>query len=90
MSESCKDCKYYLDVSRYGICRRYPPTGRSPYNNFPVVCKEDWCGEFEEVGHTMSGSAEFVASQESVKSTLDEMDKSLKSLADSLFREKMG
>mgnify|MGYP001615430445 CR=1 FL=1 len=33
---------------REGLCRKYPPARSDGHRGqFPVVFKEDWCGEFE-------------------------------------------
>jgi hypothetical protein len=51
MAESkCKKCEHYdkTDDLR-GNCRRYPPIlHKNDTEKFPVVSKDDVCGEFKE------------------------------------------
>ena len=52
-NECCGECKFALEKTRPVVevnlsptmifCRRYPPAIKQ---GFPVVAKEDWCGEF--------------------------------------------
>ena len=58
--ESCKDCRFFkihiyqFDEtsieSDYGSCHRYPPevTMDTDQNGFPMVQKDNWCGEFQQ------------------------------------------
>jgi len=40
--QRCEFCKWY--ANRRGDCRRHAPTGQGQW---PIVLKEDWCGDFE-------------------------------------------
>lgn len=50
---ACQSCSFFeIELKEdLGYCRRYPPTlintGDDNYEStFPVVGREDWCGEF--------------------------------------------
>ncbi len=49
----CKNCKFFSDHSNnhgHGECHRYPPVvvkkQESTYDVFPLVTKDNFCGEF--------------------------------------------
>jgi len=60
MKKTCKDCRYFdkikdprVQLSGTGFCRRNAPrTSHSKvlemYGLWPVVGKDDWCGELTE------------------------------------------
>ena len=50
---SCQNCSFFLTEPKedLGFCRRYPPivisVGEDEYDTtFPVVARDEWCGEF--------------------------------------------
>lgn len=54
----CENCKFFFRfpessaLKNKGQCRRYPPVVEkvddiSYQSKFPIICDDDWCGEFK-------------------------------------------
>jgi hypothetical protein len=49
---TCTKCRYFVQ----NTCRRYPPSGRP--SAWPIVQKEDWCGEYSPTISVNASTAE--------------------------------
>jgi|GEM_PF-6737969 len=47
--KTCEACKYFFyQESKFGECRRHPPTITSDGYEFPISITKKWCGEWAE------------------------------------------
>ncbi len=55
--EQCKNCRYFIQLDKKSICRRYPPQPYGKYSfSYPYVYPDNWCGEFKETDGGQSGT----------------------------------
>lgn len=55
---ACQHCSFFIADPKddIGFCRRYPPTlipleDGEVEATFPVVSRDEWCGEFHRASH---------------------------------------
>lgn len=60
----CADCRFFQKYSgQVGHCKRYPPTlyacdeDNSSNVAFPLLSKDEWCGDFQRNGWVYKGDA---------------------------------
>lgn len=52
MEQFCRQCKFsviktYSNGNKYLECRKHPPRYVASLERWPIVLRDDWCGQFE-------------------------------------------
>ncbi len=69
MERRCDRCEWWIKLDHMGFCHRYPPQVLPNYERdlFPLVKKDDWCGEFKESGQSLDKAWEKRRDEEAIK-----------------------